>query len=133
MDITKIREYAETRRLLEAREADAKALKQRLEALEAEIIEQYAEEGVSAMKVSNGEMQVNVYMQTQLYARNLKGPDATAAVLVSAGYGHLVAPRANAQSLSALLRQLQEAGQVPPEFDGVIEGYEKVRLGVRAS
>jgi hypothetical protein len=133
MDTNKIREYAETRRLLESREADVKALKQRLEALEAEIIDQYADEGVSAMKVSDGERSVNVYMQTQLFARNLKGPDATAAVLMETGYGHLVTPRANAQSLSALLRQLTEAGEVPAEFEGVIEAFEKVRLGVRAS
>jgi hypothetical protein len=113
MDIDKVRLYA---RLKGARLKLAvcdEALKKRLQILEEELLDAYAEEGVNSLRVEAvpGVFK-NVGLSTTLWANKREDDlDGLAAhkAIVKAGWGYMVKPTFSTQTLSAEVRTLIEA------------------------
>ncbi len=134
MDIDKARRFAELKRLIAAKDADIKVLKEELEPLEAELLDEFAEEGVASVGVKDGDRKVTVFSKRMLVATNLVDPEATAQACKAAGLGHMVGERVNANTLSAYVRDLEKADEpLPDSFEGVIGTFEKFSVGVRSS
>lgn len=134
MEIEQFRRFAELKRLIADHEREVKALKAEASELEAELVGQLGDEGVASLKVNNGKRKVNLSLNRQLWATNLESPEATAAACKAAGLGELVSERANTQTLSAYLRDLERAGEsMPREFEGVVGTFEKFSISVTAS
>ena len=135
MDVSIVRRFAELQALRTEKEAEVDKIKAEMKDLEAEILEAYAEEGLQSMNVTNGVRSVTVYMNRTLRARNLQGPEATAAACENIPeLADLVKKTVNANSLSSALHDLECAGEPLPEgLAGVVEPWEQFTVGVRAS
>ena len=132
MDIAKVREHAELKRLLAEKEAEVKALKKRIETSEAALLAEYADEGVQSMKVNDGDRDVSVYMQRDVFAKK-ENPDALFEALEASGHGDVIHRTVNGQTLNSIVREAEKAGEFPAEWDGVLTFSEKFRIGVRAA
>jgi hypothetical protein len=96
-----------------------------IEIVTARILDRWAEDGVSSMKV-DGRL---LSLRRQVWARVLDRERIVSA-LEAAGLGHLLTP--NSQSLSAVLREWEENGQdIPAPLVGVIDSFERFSLSVR--
>ncbi len=114
---------------------EKRALDKRLKDLNAEIdemqralLDQFAaEDGLDRFTV-NG---MNLAPQRQLWASTAdKQYDAACDALTKTGFGDLVQRRFNAQTLSAVVREMDDAGTpIPPEWEGVITITEKFVIG----
>lgn len=134
MDMAKARRIAEIKRLISAKDSDIKALKEELAPLEASLLDEFAEDGLQSVKISDGKRNVTVFLKRDLRATNLQGPEATAQACKAAGLEHMVGERVNANTLSAYVRDLEKAGEpLPDAFDGVVGTLEQFSVGVRAS
>lgn len=136
MDMTKIRRFAELDRLKKEKSGELDKIKEELAELEQAILEDFAEEGVARISVTNGVRDVTVHTTRKIRAQAAQGqdPDAVAAACQAAGLGHLVKERANMQTLSSFVRELDEAGEdLPPELEGVVVKIEEFKVGARAS
>lgn len=136
MDMDKIRRFAELDRLKKEKSGELDKIKEELAELEPQILDQFAEEGVGRISVTNGVRDVTIHTTRKIRAQAAQGqdPDAVAAACKAAGIGHLVAERANMNTLSAYVRELDEAGEdLPPELEGVVVKIEEFKVGARAS
>lgn len=133
MEIEAFRRFAEIDAQIKAHERDIKALKDEKNSLQETLLEEMSEDGVPSLKVDVGGTAVTVYQKRMVVARNLQGPDATAQAVASIpAIAHMAALRVNSQTLSAYVRELVKADEpLPPEFDGIIEPYEKFSVEVR--
>ncbi len=130
LPVAKVRRYKELRGHQAASEAEAKAIKEEADKLEAELIDAFAEAGVQNINVDGK----TVYLHRSVYARRCEGVglEDVKAALRAAGAGDLVTETVNANTLSAYVRELTEEDDAPglPEpLIGVLEPGE--RFGVR--
>lgn len=112
-------------------EAELKRVKSDMSDLEADVLEDLADEGIQRFTIDG----------TTLYQRRLlkanRHPDAEMQDLVAAldtvGQGHLASQTVNANTLSAWVRELEDAGEeLPDEVDDLIVVHEIFQLGARA-
>lgn len=134
MDMDLVRRYAELKDLAAQKKSDLDVTKKELEELQAQLLEQFAEDGVASMGVKIGSSRKTIYTARMLVATNLKGPEATAEACRRAGLEEMVKETVNANTLSAYVRQMEEAGEpLPDAFEGVVGTFEKFTVGVRSS
>lgn len=132
MDMDKVKRYRDLRVAAASAGAESKGLTAEADALERQLIEQYAEEGVQNIRVDGS----TVYLERKVYAQKEKGPDGevveTSAVteaLIAAGLGDFVTPTYNVNTLSAYLRELDEQGEPLPEaLVGLVRPAEVFKL-----
>lgn len=122
---------ADLRRLLELKaekeehENALKPIATEIEVLTARILDRWAEDGVSSMKVNGA----TVYMRRSIYARILDR-EHVAEAMREAGLDSMLSPNTN--TLSAWLREREENDEpIPPALDGIVGTYERFQLGVR--
>jgi hypothetical protein len=130
LPIAKVRRYKELREAQAASDAEAKAIKEEADKLEAELVEAFGEAGVQNLNVDGK----TVYLHRSVYARRCEGIglEDVKAALRAAGAGDLVTETVNANTLSAYVRELTEdddAPGLPEPLVGVLEPGE--RFGMR--
>lgn len=104
-------------------------LKEEREQLEQTLLEQFAEAGVSSVRV-NGRA---VGIRRDVYARILD-PERLHAALREAGFGDLIQPKVDSAKLSALVREFDRGDvECPAELAEVVTASEKfsIRVTVR--
>lgn len=117
---------------LDAKIKDAKRVLGELDdvraALEEQLLEQFAEAGVSSVKV-NGH---SVGMRRDVYAKIID-PERLHDALRAAGFGDLIQPKVDSTKLSALVREF-DRGEVecPAELAEVVTASEKFSIRVTA-
>mgnify|MGYP006316921877 FL=1 len=127
-----MRRIAEIDALIRAKSDDVKKLKEERSALQERVLDEFAEAGVDAVTVTADGRPRAVSIRKVTVAHFLKGPEAATVALDAAGYGHLVAPRANKQQVDALVRELlQSPDGLPDEFEGVITSFDNFSVSSR--
>lgn len=133
LPIKKLRRYKELREAQASSEAEAKAIKDEANALEAELVDEFAEAGVQNINVDGK----TIYLHRSVYAQRCAGVTAedVKAALIAAGAGDLVTETVNANTLSAWVRELTEDDDSPglPEaVVGVLEPGERYAVRIIA-
>lgn len=133
LPIAKVRRYKELKEAQAASEAEAKAIKDEANKLEAELIDDFAEAGVQNINVDGK----TIYLHRSVFAQRCPGVDAedVKAALIAAGAGDLITDTINANTLSAWVRELTEdddAKGLPPEVVGILEPGERYAVRVIA-
>ena len=132
MDADVVRRYTTLRQRERERKAEAGALKEEADALEQEILEQFAAEGIDSVRIDGK----TVYLHRTLWARTEKDVDreAVCGALQEIGLGHFVSETYNANTLSAWMRDLDREGEeLPTELKGLVKGEEVYQVRVRTS
>lgn len=142
MDAGKLRQFLAMHEKKRALEAELETVKEQMAVLEAELLQQFEQEGVSSMKV-NGK---TVYLDQKKWAGVAPGASREAAIqaIKEAGLDMYVKEDFSTQSLSAYVRELLAQAPLeiqmdksrwhevlPPTFEGVISVTERVSLRVR--
>ncbi len=109
-DIDAIKEYVAMRDRQRQLKADHDSVKDRADAMEQELLEQFSSNSIDRMTVDGH----TVYLHRQTWAHAAEGADIVAA-LKDAGLAHMVAERVNSSTLSAYVRELQREGEDLPE------------------
>lgn len=134
MDMVKFRRFAELKRLKASKEGELKKIQEELDALEPELLDTFAEEGMGKISVTNGVRETTLFSKRDVRAHALQGPEGVVKACEAAGLTEFVQPRVNMQTLSAYIRDLEKAGEdLPPAFEGLIAKHEKFSVGARAS
>lgn len=107
---------------------DLAATNKDISALEAVLLEQFAEDGIQSIKTQDGP---TVYLQVQLWARPIGGRENAMEALRLAGLGDLVEETVNLQTLSAWCRErLKSEEELPASFAGQIATAETTHVKV---
>ena len=108
---------------ISALEADLDELNKERGALEEQIIDEWLDAGCNSVELDGRK----TYLRVDTYASTPQGMDAVAALLTGGPYADIVKPSVNKQTLSALVRELDE---LPAEWEGVIEVGKRSSLRV---
>ncbi|MBP8953567.1 MAG: hypothetical protein KBI47_14330 [Armatimonadetes bacterium] len=119
----KVRRFMELKDKISALEADLDELNKERGALEEQIIDEWLDAGCNSVELDGRK----TYLRVDTYASTPQGMDAVAALLTGGPYADIVKPSVNKQTLSALVRELDE---LPPEWEGVIEVGKRSSLRV---
>lgn len=133
LNIKKLKEYARIYFARKALDRKSKQLNKILEKMEPTLIdhinEYEANTGIDMktlpLKNAGG---LTFKRNTIIWAKLPEGKPAAAKVLKATGHGDMVAENFDSGSLSALLRELDKAGEIPREFKGIIEKNPKTSL-----
>lgn len=123
----KVRRYQELRNAEAASKAEAAAIKQEADALEAVLVDAFGEAGMQSVNIDGQ----TVYLHRSTYASwNDVDPEHRQALLLEAGAGDLITPTVNANTLAAWLREMigdedNPGPGLPPEL------IDKLGLGER--
>ncbi|MFO1163533.1 MAG: hypothetical protein U1E60_32185 [Reyranellaceae bacterium] len=117
----------------EAAEAKAAKAKAQMDALEPSVLEWFQQQGIGSIKVDG----VTVHIRRELWASvGDQGLDFLRDALDVAGIDSttIISERANTQTLSALVREFDKAGNpLPNSLAAAVNVSEKFKLGFRAS
>lgn len=133
LPIKKLRRYKELREAQATSEAEAKAIKEEANALEAELVDEFAEAGVQNINVDGK----TIYLHRSVFAQRCAGVTAedVKAALIAAGASDLVTETVNANTLSAWVRELTEdddAPGLPEQVVGILEPGERYAVRIIA-
>ena len=104
------------------------SLKDERDVLEEQLLEQFAEAGVSSVKVGGR----TVGMRRDVYAKILD-PERLHDALRAAGFGDLIQPNVDSTKLSALVREFDRGDvECPAELAEVVTASEKFSIRVTA-
>jgi len=111
-------------------EASLDTVKRQIADLEEELLDNLVEAEVDSLKV-NGK---TIYPHKQMWAKVLTTKEDVIQALKKAGIDHIYVKEGfNHQSLSAYVREcINEWGELPAEFDGILGFSEKYSLRARA-
>ena len=132
MDMARVREYVRLRRQQRERETETEAIKEQADQIEAQLLEEFAVDGVQSMSVDG----MTVYLSRQLWASIPDGVEKEQVIdgLKSAGLEHFVRENYNTQTLSSWMRDLEREDESLPEpLQGLLTGSERYNLRVRRS
>lgn len=134
-NIDKIKEFIKLKSRKKALKLELRMIESDISHLEPQIMEQFIEDGVSSIKVDGKP----VFLKSQIWAapRYHEGDNVddayqrTCDILKNAGWGYLVAPRFNANSLSSAVREaLADGGKLPDEIADALVVTERHSVGV---
>lgn len=129
MDTDRLKEYARLRRVEKELGAESAAVKAEADKMEQELLEAFAESGLTSLKVDGS----TVYLRRELWASRRPGatPLDVCEAFEKAGMGQFVNQNYNSQTVSAWLRELDASGEpVPEPVDQVLTAAEKFSLRV---
>lgn len=120
--------YVELTQRRKALEAEADDVKKQLIAIESELLDAFAETGVSSIRAGGG----TISLRRELWAGCKDGDyERACRALRAAGLDEFVQPRFNASQLSAYVRELdREGAPLPSSFAGAINVSEVFKLRV---
>ena len=135
MDTVKVKLYRDLRDEEKRLGAEAGGIKERANALEKELLEEFGEEGVQSVQVDGS----TVYLKRELWAAKASDDvdsERIRQALHDAGLSEFVTEKHNSSTLSAYLRNLEDAlddGQsltdaMPQQLRGVIKGVEVFKV-----
>lgn len=115
MDTKKIKEFVKLNQRKKDLESEAKSVGAEMRKLETELLEQFAEDGVSNINLDG----VTVYTHSQLWAGAKDGDyERACEALREEGLGDYVQERFNANSISAWVREyVRELQEEKPDLD----------------
>jgi hypothetical protein len=112
IDMLKVREFVAMDKRKDELEAELKAVKQRMNGLDAALMEQFSATGTQSMRVDGR----TLYLRRDIRCSAKKGMKAQAvAMLKNHGLGDYVEEGFNANSISAWMREEDRAGRPLPE------------------
>ena len=129
-DSRAIKVYAKLDNERRACEDRLKKVKSKIEEVEPRVMDFFQKLGLDRLTVSG----VTVYVQRQLWAGREEDVthEQAAAALKKAKLGEYASPRVNTQSLSAYMRELDEAGEdMPAALKGIIKLSEVFKVRTR--
>lgn len=134
LPMAKIRRYRELYDAHKGAEAEAKAVKDELLALEAELVEAYVDAETQSVNVDGK----TIYLHRSVFAQRKEGADAddVKAALLADGLSELVTETVNSNTLSAYVREATEGDDspgLPENLAAVIEPGERFGIRVKAS
>jgi hypothetical protein len=118
MDTDRLQRFVTLDERIKVLDAQLTTLKATRKAMQEQILDDFADSSVERVTIDGR----TVYCQRQIWAHPLFSREAVATALKEAGYGELVTDTFNLNSLSAVLRDRERAGDspVPPELEGII-------------
>lgn len=134
-NIDRVREFIKLKSRKKALALELRMIESDIERLEPQILEEFIDQGVSGMTVDGKP----VFLKSQIRASPVRfgDEDADAAyqrtceALKNAGWGELVSPRFNSNTLSSYVRELfNEGGSLPEGLKAVLKITEKHSVGV---
>lgn len=131
MSMSAVAAFAEVDSEIKGLEAKLKSLKARRGLLEEILLDFFAENAVSHINVGGK----TVFTHRQIWAKPLYSREAVASALRESGYETMVTEGFNSNTLSAMLREREEAGEpvIPPELEGIIDFSEVYSIRARKS
>lgn len=129
-----IDKYVELDILIAAKDVEIKALKKKKAELEEPILEFFTQLGVTSMTTKRKK---TVFIHQQLWANarlddgGARDFDTACRALEEAGYPELVEEKFNVMKVSALMRELDEKGEISPEMAEAIDIKTRVKVRVR--
>ena len=112
---TALHRYWDLTRDRQMLEAKLEEIKARLTETQQEILDQFARDGVSSVKVTDGNEDATIYLHKQMWARPKDGDYvATCFALRRNGLSSFVKETVNLQTLSAYVREQEKEGQPLP-------------------
>ena len=125
-------EYVDLHQRKNELELEEKEVKARLEVLEAEVLEQFMELGVSQMKIPNGGP--TVYLQGETFASLISDKARAHEVMERHDLGYMIKPNVNAQTLrSWVIEQDRNQTEIDQEVLEVLNISKRTRVKVKAS
>lgn len=132
MDVERVREYVRLRRQQRERQAEVDTIKEAADALEQQLLEEFATDGVQNISVDGNV----VYLRRQLWARVAEGASRDEVIdgLRRAGLDHFVTEGFNTSTISSWMRELEAEGdELPQELEGLLAPVEKYNVLTRRS
>jgi hypothetical protein len=139
MDLDRVKRYKELRHKQAAAGAEADAIKEEADALERDLIEDFANAGMQSVSVDGK----TVYLHRSTFAQRAGGvtTEELKAALRLAGLGDLIGETIPAQTLSAYVREVldrevedgEETPQLPEPLRDLLELGERYAVRIRAS
>ena len=133
-----VKQLIEKDAAIKSHERAVKALKTERADLEREILEHFANTGMSSSKIDG----VTVFMRRDIYAATVRnegeGTDESRlraiTALREAGYENLVKEGFSASAVASLFREWEQEGEEPPEeLKGAIEAGERFSIRLKRS
>jgi hypothetical protein len=121
--VDKVRRFIALKDQIAKLEGDLEDLNKQRIALEAELIDEWTDAGCNSVELDGRK----TYLRIDTYAETPQGMDAVAALLTGGPYAAIVKPTVNKNTLSALVRELEE---LPAEWEGVIGKGQRPSLRV---
>lgn len=135
-DTGRVKEYIDLTRKKKMLKGELSLIEGELKAIEPEIFEEFIQQGVSGIKIGSR----TVFLKKQVYVSPMPvengDPDAayerTCKALIDVGWGELVSPRFNANTLSAAVREIlkEEGGKLPERLAATLKISERQKVGV---
>jgi len=127
LDTERMQKFVELEQKKKQLEWDLQRIKDEMTAVETDIIDDLIDNDVDKVSV-RGRL---LYPKRQVVA-NVHNKQAAIEAIKKAGLTEYVGESYNANQISAYLRECDAEGrELPEEFRGIIEPYEKVKLGIR--
>lgn len=110
-------------------ENDMEKIKEEMDVIETKLLDNFTKAGIQSVNVDNH----TLYVHRQLWASAANGSAQLIAALQAEGYGELVEPKVNSQSLSALVREFKRDAEGMPILPGSMKEAVMVteKYGVR--
>ena len=126
-DLTLERWYAELRAKQRSHEEGAKEAKEEADKIEAVLLERWIKDGCNRIQVDG----TLLYMQDTTFVVMPEGKDSAVALLQGSQYADMVQATVNTNTLSALVRELEEGEGLPDDWKGVIEAGRRTNVRTR--
>ena len=109
------------------------ALNEVLTQREGALLSRFGDEGVESVKIKLGKEAFTLFPRRELWASVVAGMEKSLFRLLRRNhYGDLIKEKVNTQSLSALVREFDQAGKgLPASWAKVVKVAEKYRIGTR--
>lgn len=108
--------------------AELDEIKAEHDALEAKLLDEWATEGITSIKLDDR----TLYVSCRTYATFPQGKDAAVEVLKTGDHADIVQETVNSNTASALVRELtQDGGELPASWVGIIGVGERYSIGIR--
>ncbi len=128
MNAEQLREFVALEKQKQALDAELRAIKQRLEALEEQLVPQFLADGVVSMKIDGR----TVYLAQEIYASPVRDRQEVVEALKASELGQYVAENYNSNSLKAFVREIADEVRLQCEQQQRLFTEDEVRAALPA-
>jgi len=127
------REFAALTRQKRDLQAQLDSLNESLTQKEEALLVRFGDEGVESVKVNVGKEKFTLFPRREVWANVVPGGEKKLFTLLRRNhYGDLIRQRVNTQSLSALIREMEQSGKgLPATWASVVKVTERYRVAAR--